>query len=66
MENSYSGLKDKLYNMKINLKENTKYNGNKSGDVVKKTWTNATVEEVIRKILDSNNPLKRRLGDNKD
>ncbi|KAF2878671.1 hypothetical protein ILUMI_27508 [Ignelater luminosus] len=56
-----SDPKDEFYNMKENFNEKMKEYSNKSDDVIKKPWTNATVEEAIREILDSNNTKKRRL-----
>ncbi|KAF2888702.1 hypothetical protein ILUMI_17471, partial [Ignelater luminosus] len=51
-----SDSKDKLYNMKEKLNEKMKEYSNKSDDVIRKPWTNATVEKAIHEILDSNNP----------
>nr|XP_022905082.1 KRAB-A domain-containing protein 2-like [Onthophagus taurus] len=47
-------------NMRINFNAQMKEYCNKSENVVKKPWTKATVEEVIREILDANNPEKKK------
>ncbi|KAF2878664.1 hypothetical protein ILUMI_27501 [Ignelater luminosus] len=58
--NDRSDPKDEFYNMKENFNEKMKEYNNKSGDVIKKPWTNATAEKAIRKILDSNNPETKK------
>ena len=50
---------DEIYNMKVNFNEIMKGYSSKSDDMVKKPWTNSTVEGAIREILDSNDPEKK-------
>ncbi|KAF2881041.1 hypothetical protein ILUMI_25129 [Ignelater luminosus] len=53
-----SDPKDKFYNMKENFNKKMKQYRNKSDDVIKKPWTNATVEDAILFETES----KSRLG----